>query len=213
MLGNEITYTLEDVRKMLQLERGPSVSVCGKHGTCLRRLNSQPTAELPVSINSFFFFFFFKCSPIRTVIHLLFISSVALNDVNDLLWTVWESIWTLSDSIRHSLPALLERVNPLSSTLTDKAQPGFVLMYRSGRPWPFRCVCLCVLILALFWKLLDTACNWKAWAKNDKTVWVTAEPVTYNYMVWYAPGTSESTGSVRVCLLCLFPPELSALSQ
>lgn len=43
-------------------------------------------------------------APIRAVIHLLFISSVALNDVNDLLWTVWESIWTLSDIIRHSAP-------------------------------------------------------------------------------------------------------------
>ena len=81
MLGNEITFTLEDVRKMLQLERGPSVSTCGKHSTCLHRLNSQPTAELPVSINSFFL----PPAPIRAVIHLLFISSVALNDVNDLL--------------------------------------------------------------------------------------------------------------------------------
>lgn len=74
------------------------MSVCGKHSTCLHRLNS-PTAALPVPINSTPL-----PAPIRALIHSLFISSVALNDVNDLLWTVWESIWTLSNTIRHSAP-------------------------------------------------------------------------------------------------------------
>lgn len=111
MAGNEITFTLEDVRRTLQLESGPSVS---KHSTCLRRLNSQPTTELPVSIDSFFFSFL-PLLPSGAVIHLLFISSVALNDVNDLLRTVRESIWTLSNTIRHPAPRLLGRVNSLSS--------------------------------------------------------------------------------------------------
>lgn len=147
------------------------------------------------------------------MIHLLFISSVELNDVNDLLWTVLESIWTLSDSIRHSLPGLLERVNPLSSTLTDKARLGFVLMYRSGCPWPFRCVCVCVFIhLESFWMQPVIERRGQKWQNGVSHSWthdIQLHGLVCTWDIW----VNRRCMCVCLCMFAVFIPPWALRSE
>lgn len=93
-------------------------------------------------------------APIRAVIHLLFISSVALNDVNDLLWTVWESIWTLSDIIRHSAPGCSRGSTLLArhwQIKRDWALCSWMELTMGGG----RCVCVWVYVHVFFKHISD----------------------------------------------------------
>ena len=173
---------------------------------CIALIQSQRRSFLSQST---LFFFFFPPAPIRALIHLLFISSVALNDVNDLLWTVRESIWTLSNTIRHSAPGCSRG----SALLAQR--------WQIKRDWPVglwmdpgahghvgtvepESVCVCVCEHSTAWRVLSklTKAFW-VWSvmetRNDEVEWVGTER-TYEYKVLHVPGMFETTGSVCVCV-------------
>jgi len=185
---------------MLQLERGPSVSACGKRCTCLHSLNTWPMTKLPVSINSFFL----PAPIITAVIHLLFISSVALNDVNDLLWTVWESIWTLSDTITHAAPGC-SRGSTLSAQhwqiKCDWALRSRMDLTACG--WEVRRVCMRVRAHTLpclsFYTLLKLFVALTEEAEAQMTKFYESES-----NLCTSARTGQPSGSVYKCVFCVY---------
>lgn len=146
---------------------------------------------------------FFPSHPalIRPLIHLLFISSVAQNDVKDLLWTVRESIWTLSNTIRYSASGC-SRGSTLVAQLWQIRRDWALCFWMDLGAHGHAGICVCVCVLSSLIKIVGCNLSRKI------------EPMKYKYMVQHVPGTFQSTGSavVWVCL-CLFSPKLATLSQ
>lgn len=177
---------------------------------CIALIHSQQQSFLPQST----LFLFSSSALIRTIIHLLFISSVALNDVNDLLWTVLESIWILSDTIRHWAPGCSRGSTLLAQHWQIKRDWALCTwMVAHGRQV---CVCMCVCVLTHVCLNVCALKHFKpvGYGLKGKDGGSNAMSQNWTYDMQSAFAQDIWVNRKCVCLFAAFvPPELAALSQ